>query len=200
MRSRRCQDGGSRQTSCSIDAWPAHVPRVARHDPEAAMRRRSRLLHLPAFSRSSLLAARWHGRRRRSTAGPAACRCWCATSRARSSTRASWTATRTRRSGRTRRTSGTAWSAARTAAGGRRCRRERTRCTGGAGATAACTWTRWCCARGGQVMRLRLNLRLDTDADPGPTEYLIDTPRLSARDVGAGAAAPRRAARTAPRG
>lgn len=30
--------------------------------------------------------------------------------------------------------------------------------------------------RGGQAMRLRLNLRLDTDADPGPTEYVIDTP------------------------
>ncbi|WP_420129888.1 hypothetical protein [Longimicrobium sp.] len=30
--------------------------------------------------------------------------------------------------------------------------------------------------RGGQVMRLRLNLRLDTGADPGPTEYLVDTP------------------------
>lgn len=30
--------------------------------------------------------------------------------------------------------------------------------------------------RGEAVMRLRLNLRLDTDADPGPTEYLIDTP------------------------
>jgi hypothetical protein len=30
--------------------------------------------------------------------------------------------------------------------------------------------------RGGRVMRLRLNLRLDTDADPGPTEYVIDTP------------------------
>jgi hypothetical protein len=30
--------------------------------------------------------------------------------------------------------------------------------------------------RGGSTMRLRLNLRLDTDADPGPTEYVIDTP------------------------
>ena len=30
--------------------------------------------------------------------------------------------------------------------------------------------------RGGGEMRLRLNLRLDTDADPGPTEYVIDTP------------------------
>lgn len=30
--------------------------------------------------------------------------------------------------------------------------------------------------RGGRVMRLRLNLRLDTDASPGPTEYVIDTP------------------------
>jgi hypothetical protein len=30
--------------------------------------------------------------------------------------------------------------------------------------------------RGDAVMRLRLNLRLDTEADPGPTEYLIDTP------------------------
>jgi hypothetical protein len=30
--------------------------------------------------------------------------------------------------------------------------------------------------RGDGVMRLRLNLRLDTDADPGPTEYVIDTP------------------------
>lgn len=30
--------------------------------------------------------------------------------------------------------------------------------------------------RGGQAMRLRMNLRLDTNADPGPTEYLIDTP------------------------
>ncbi len=26
------------------------------------------------------------------------------------------------------------------------------------------------------MMRLRLNLRVDTDADPGPTEYVIDTP------------------------
>jgi hypothetical protein len=30
--------------------------------------------------------------------------------------------------------------------------------------------------RGDAVMRLRLNLRLDTEADPGPTEYVIDTP------------------------
>ncbi|HYR07172.1 MAG TPA: hypothetical protein VEQ60_05375 [Longimicrobium sp.] len=30
--------------------------------------------------------------------------------------------------------------------------------------------------RGGREMRLRLNLRLDTEADPGPTEYVIDTP------------------------
>lgn len=30
--------------------------------------------------------------------------------------------------------------------------------------------------RGGREMRLRLNLRLDTEAEPGPTEYLIDTP------------------------
>lgn len=30
--------------------------------------------------------------------------------------------------------------------------------------------------RGDAVMRLRLNLRLDTDLHPGPTEYLIDTP------------------------
>ena len=30
--------------------------------------------------------------------------------------------------------------------------------------------------RGDRVMRLRLNLRLDTNADPGPTEYVIDTP------------------------
>jgi hypothetical protein len=30
--------------------------------------------------------------------------------------------------------------------------------------------------RGGGEMRLRLNLRLDTDRDPGPTEYVIDTP------------------------
>ncbi|HEX2207751.1 MAG TPA: hypothetical protein VHG93_08710 [Longimicrobium sp.] len=30
--------------------------------------------------------------------------------------------------------------------------------------------------RGDAVMRLRLNLRLDTNARPGPTEYLIDTP------------------------
>lgn len=30
--------------------------------------------------------------------------------------------------------------------------------------------------RGDREMRLRLNLRLDTDAEPGPTEYLIDTP------------------------
>lgn len=33
--------------------------------------------------------------------------------------------------------------------------------------------------RGGGVMRLRLNLRLDTDATPGPTEYLVDTPRFA---------------------
>jgi hypothetical protein len=30
--------------------------------------------------------------------------------------------------------------------------------------------------RGGREMRLRLNLRLDTEARPGPTEYVIDTP------------------------
>jgi hypothetical protein len=30
--------------------------------------------------------------------------------------------------------------------------------------------------RGGREMRLRLNLRLDTEENPGPTEYLIDTP------------------------
>lgn len=30
--------------------------------------------------------------------------------------------------------------------------------------------------RGDTVMRLRLNLRLDTEANPGPTEFLIDTP------------------------
>lgn len=30
--------------------------------------------------------------------------------------------------------------------------------------------------RGDAVMRLRLNLRLDTDLNPGPTEFLIDTP------------------------
>ncbi|HEX6369237.1 MAG TPA: hypothetical protein VF006_09910 [Longimicrobium sp.] len=30
--------------------------------------------------------------------------------------------------------------------------------------------------RGGREMRLRLNLRLDTEARPGPTEYLIDAP------------------------
>ena len=34
--------------------------------------------------------------------------------------------------------------------------------------------------RGDGVMRLRLNLRLDTDADPGPTEYVIDTPPFQA--------------------
>ena len=31
-------------------------------------------------------------------------------------------------------------------------------------------------ARGGRVMRLRLNLRLDTEADPAPTEYVLDAP------------------------
>lgn len=31
-------------------------------------------------------------------------------------------------------------------------------------------------ARGDGVMRLRLNLRLSTQRDPGPTEYVIDTP------------------------
>lgn len=30
--------------------------------------------------------------------------------------------------------------------------------------------------RGDRVMRLRLNVRLDTDAAPGPTEYVVDTP------------------------
>ena len=30
--------------------------------------------------------------------------------------------------------------------------------------------------RGDAVMRLQLNLRLDTEAHPGPTEFLIDTP------------------------
>lgn len=30
--------------------------------------------------------------------------------------------------------------------------------------------------RGGRTMRLRLNLRLDTDADPGPAEYVLDAP------------------------
>lgn len=30
--------------------------------------------------------------------------------------------------------------------------------------------------RGGEVMRLRLNVRLDTDADPGPTEYVLEAP------------------------
>jgi hypothetical protein len=34
--------------------------------------------------------------------------------------------------------------------------------------------------RGDGVMRLRLSLRLDTDADPGPTEYVIDTPPFRA--------------------
>lgn len=34
--------------------------------------------------------------------------------------------------------------------------------------------------RGDRVMRLRLNLRLDTDAHPGPTEYVIDTPPFQA--------------------
>lgn len=34
--------------------------------------------------------------------------------------------------------------------------------------------------RGERVMRLRMNLRLDTDADPGPTEYVIDTPPFAA--------------------
>jgi hypothetical protein len=30
--------------------------------------------------------------------------------------------------------------------------------------------------RGDRVMRLRLNVRLDTTADPGPTDYVVDTP------------------------
>lgn len=30
--------------------------------------------------------------------------------------------------------------------------------------------------RGDTVMRLRLNLRLDNERNPGPTEFLIDTP------------------------
>jgi hypothetical protein len=34
--------------------------------------------------------------------------------------------------------------------------------------------------RGDGVMRLRLNLRLNTGADPGPTEYVIDSPPFQA--------------------
>jgi hypothetical protein len=54
-----------------------------------------------------------------------------------------------------------------------------------AGAHALLWWGRGDCrvhldevvlTRGGRVMRLRLNLRVDTDASPGPSEYVIDTP------------------------